>query len=418
MILTKDQEVALRTLVAFLRDDAAPVARLTGFAGTGKTRCIGVYANAAERMGFHVVVLAPTGKAALRVQEATKRTASTIHRWLYRAVTDQSTGDVTFMVADPAQYADWARGLVIVDEASMLGREVWAHLRGLAEVVGFKILLVGDPFQLEPVERTEEGRTFSFLSLATGYAPHLAEIVRQAADDPIVRASMILRTQTGPGAVYDALALLPRLVGDPADFRAANGDVPVICHKNATRHEINNAVRARLGRGALPERGEPLLVLKNNYGLDRYNGEIIAVEDWDIPPERAQTVAVTDRKTNHSQLLSFAQMWTSFAGDPAIVCLEEIAGETGGKINEFWIGKGAKAAWKLMGGYHEEDSHRPPYLSANYGYCLTCHRAQGSEWDRVVVVFEGGMMSGDVSSRRWAYTAVTRGRKEVRWTTK
>jgi exodeoxyribonuclease V len=418
VILTGDQEAAVRTLVGFLRDREAPTARLTGFAGCGKTTLIGLLARVAEKMGRNVAVLTPTGKAALRVTEATGLPASTIHRFLYKPSSNQETGDVTFVVQEPETFEGWGNGLVIVDEASMLGAEVWRHLRGLADDVGFKILLVGDPFQLEPVERPEEGRVFSFLNVATAYAPHLTEIVRQKADDPIIRASMLLRTESGPWAVTNALSLLPSLTGSPAKARARDADTPVICHTNATRHKINKEVRATLGYDELPQREEPLLVLKNNYALDRYNGEVVTIAGWVRPPDQAVRISVLDRKTNIAGFLSYARADIEGSDKTAIVCLEEIAGETHGKIGEYWIGKGAKQAWKEMApGEAEVDESRPPYLSANFGYCLTAHKAQGSEWDNVIVVGEGNVMNGDVSSRRWLYTSLTRAKKGVRWTT-
>ncbi len=423
MILTGDQDRAIRTIVAFLRDPAAPTARLTGFAGCGKTTSLGLIARAAEALKMPVAILAPTGKAALRVSEATGRDASTIHRFLYRAMQNHETGDVDFTVAEADQFEGFANGLIIVDEASMVGAEIWTHLRGVSETVGFKILLVGDSFQLEPVERAEEGRTFSFLTVATAYAPHLTEIVRQVADDPIVRASMILRTQNGPSAIYEALRLLPKLEGEPAEIRAREPGTPVICFKNATRHAINARVREILGRkNEYPEAGEPLLVLKNNYGLGVYNGEIVTVAGYRVPPEKAGVVGVTDRKTNTSRFLTYdVPQIDREGGKPAsvLLCREEVGGGTFGKIGEYWIGKGAKNAWRAINPRAadvEDDEPRPPYLSANWGFAATCHKMQGSEADHVVVAFEDGVLSGDVSSRRWAYTAVTRGRKSVRWT--
>jgi ATP-dependent exoDNAse (exonuclease V) alpha subunit len=415
---TDDQVAALRMIVGFIRDESARprVARLTGYAGTGKTMMVGEIAAIVQDMGRQCVILTPTGKAALRVSEATGQPASTIHRFLYRPMQDAETGDVSFVPRGPDDVGD-SPSLVIVDESSMLGRIVWEHLRTLADQIGFGILLVGDPFQLEPVE-FGDGKPFSFLNIPVAAHAHMTEIVRQRRDHPIIRASMLIREGTGPGCVTDALGLLER-VGfreTPASIRAAEGD-PVLVYTNKLRHEINREVRGCLGRpdGEI-QPGEPLLVLKNNYVVNRYNGELVTLEGWDVPPLDDEAVAVLDRKTKESMYCRYGV--ARIEGARAVVCVEEIEGRTLGKVGDFWIARGARAAWPaLLRRMAEQPDERLPHLHASLGYALTVHKSQGSEFPSVVLALEPGTMSGTLSSRRFLYTAITRGKERVRWTT-
>lgn len=405
-------------IVGFIRDESARprVARLTGYAGTGKTMMVGEIATIVQDMGRQCVILTPTGKAALRVSEATGQPASTIHRFLYRPMQDAETGDVSFVPRGPDDVGE-SPTLVIVDESSMLGRIVWEHLRTLADQIGFGILLVGDPYQLEPVE-FGEGTPFSFLNIPVAAHAHMTEIVRQRRDHPIIRASMLIREGSGPGCVVDALGLLERIPpGEtPASIRAG-AEVPVITFTNRLRHEINRDVRSLRGYpdGEI-QPGEPLLVLKNNYVVNRYNGELVTLEAWDVPPADDEAVAVLDRKTKESMYCRYGV--ARIEGAQAIVCVEEIEGRTLGKVGDFWLARGARAAWPaLLRRMTDRPDERLPHLHASLGYAATCHKMQGSEAAEVVVVFEPGTLSGALSSRRWCYTAITRAKERVRWTT-
>jgi ATP-dependent exoDNAse (exonuclease V) alpha subunit len=195
--LTEGQKQALAMSERLMADRSPCMpAILTGFAGTGKTTMLKAIAS---RFGAPTV-LAPTGKAALRVQEATGLTAGTIHKWLYRPSENQKTGDVEFKLKDCKQVERPYNGLVIVDEASMVGRDLWEHLWDMCQLLDLKILLVGDPFQLPPVEMKKTDKdgndldSFSpLLDVRTEYRAHLSEVTRQALDNPILRASMLIR---------------------------------------------------------------------------------------------------------------------------------------------------------------------------------------------------------------------------------
>lgn len=422
MKLTDDQGKALRTIGSFMQEPTAPLLSvLTGFAGTGKTTLLKLVAQACAAQGRPFRILAPTGKAALRVKEATGYAASTIHRFLYEATEDPDTGDITFVPKTSASLLDYEGGLIIIDEASMMSKRIWTHLKAAAEVVGFQIIMVGDTFQLEPIG--EESENFSALDLVTPYRAHLSEVVRQALDSPVLRAATMIRIARTPMEINMALAeLTPLLDRTPIDVAFQNPEIPVIVHRNVTRHEINRGVRTRRELPSLPVAGEPLLVTKNNYAvglIGRFNGEVLRLDTIGLPGE----VPVKDRGTDQTMTLNYAQ--ADIEGDRVILCADEIAGQTHGLISEAWVSRGAGMGWR-RGVLREPPNsliegsmmkQRPSLLHCNYGYALSCHKAQGSEWPKILMVLEPSIALHSTSGRRWTYTALTRAKLEVLWTT-
>lgn len=421
--LTAGQQEAFRTVLALPPKGRAVI---IGYAGTGKTTQMKATAEALPGGLGGALVLAPTGKAALRVREATGiPRAMTIHRWCYRPVENPKTGEVTFQRGVPALVPD--SGIVFVDEASMIGRELWDDLTWAVNAVGCKLVLLGDGFQLPPVDRSGAA-PFSLLTEGTVEgAPYvrLTEVKRQGAESPVLRASMQLRD----GDVRGALATLP---GVPparafeAVLRVLDANGAVIVHRNATRTAINRAVRAERG---LPEGdlgvGEPLLVTQNNYGVNLYNGEIVPFQGWIVPP--TVPVPVYDRFTRHEAPVRFGLAHVGHPAEPAvaILALEDVDGtlpkEIGGKALALatieWAARFASEwftfqdVWNAQLRHYETRELPPPLLRANHGYAMTCHKMQGSQAPLVFTLIEPTVKLREEEGRRWLYTAITRAEK-------
>lgn len=382
---------------------------LTGYAGTGKTTMLRVLA---EDHG-PPLVLAPTGKAALRVREATGLDASTIHRWMYAPYEDPKTGDVRWRKRPLDDVSVPPNRFVVIDESSMLGPELWADIWSMCSALGVRVLLVGDRFQLPPVTKVGDAPFSALTNLRTEHRADLTEVVRQALDSPIVRASMMVRQGEleAVEAVGDLLESVPREYL-AMTFLSFPGSKAMIAHRNATRHELNLEVRRAL---RMPEDelrpGEPLLVLLNNYAIDRFNGEVVGFEGWDEPP--CAPVAVRDRWRNASAMVSYGV--ARVEGTVALVSQEEVFGQTQA-LPVTTVSRAARQYAVDNWGY--ERAAAPSHLNANLGYCLTCHKSQGSEWDDVLVVVEGSVGgSGGLygrEGRRWLYTAITRARRGVK----
>lgn len=405
-------QVAFKTADSRLAEPAVGV--IGGYAGTGKTTCLKVLA---EEIG-PPMFLTPTGKAALRVQEATGFVASTIHRWMYEVREDKTTGKMTFGMKPLDKILRPENRLIAVDEASMLSEPLWLDLVKMAGMIKCNILLIGDPFQLPPVD-PEATRPFAVLEpgFKADYRVSLTEIVRQALDNPIIKASMYIRK----GDIDSARDLLPNLERMEAwkltlDICTKNDGV-IICHRNVTRHKINTSVRTELGKPAAIQRGEPLLILKNCYEANVYNGEVLPFEGWTW---ESDVVEVTDKYGKKlTQRTRFGA--TTFNSTKVLLAHERISG----CMEEVSFGAIAYAGRRA---YSDTQPKKPvyrgiagkstrapqqPFLDANFGYCLTAHKSQGSEWDRVLVIAEPSIRANTEEGLRWLYTSLTRSRNKA-----
>lgn len=402
--LTAGQEQALE-MVGELLDSKKPVyGVLCGYAGTGKTTLL---KTMARQLGSPPLVVCPTGKAAVRVKEATGLEASTIHRYIYKVIEDPKTGAVQWVPKDLLELHRPACGLLVVDEASMVSDTVWRDLWRSCEALDVRVLLVGDLFQLPPVN--PENKDFSTLtSLATDYRTNLTEVVRQALDSPIIRASMLIRKSAEDA--LDALDLLPTIkekdlvntfLGLDPRSRA------MLAWTNKARRRLNAEVRGALGmeKNRLGD-GEPLLVTYNNYELDRYNGEVVTFDNWVKAP--GEQVAVKDFYKQTAAMVGYGA--ASVEGATMLLSQDEVLGATA-ELSAKAVAKAGKRYAREGLGYAK--GTEPSHLNADLGYCLTVHKSQGSEYDDVVVVVEPGRDLQSYEGRRWWYTGITRSRHNL-----
>lgn len=403
-IPTAGQAAAIEMVATLLKSEGAAFGVLTGYAGTGKTTVLRVLAD----VYGHPLVLTPTGKAAVRVTEATALEARTIHRFMYKANEDPETGELGWNRKDLTEVAEHIpeNRLVVVDEASMVSDSVWRDIWALAEKLLLRVLLVGDPFQIPPVK--PDDKYFSALALKTPHRANLTEVVRQALDNPILWASMKIRE--GEEETMEAFAALPGVDRGElvARFLQMAPSRALIAWRNTTRQALNQEVRRTLG---LSDRdlvvGEPLLVMLNNYDLDRFNGEVVDFAGWVNPP--GDQMAVRNAAKNLSSMASYGLAKVAGVNFSVLVSPEDVFCQTGGMPPKTMSTYSKVYARQRMG----YGKLTPSFLAANFGYCLTAHKAQGSEWDEVAVVVEPGMKWLNPEGRRWLYTALTRAKKKA-----
>lgn len=455
MNLTVGQEAGLAMIKTLATFDGAPrVGILAGLAGTGKTTLVG---RVPEAVGGYPIIVAPTGKAAVRVRELTGIRARTIHSWQYRAEEDGETGEVKYQRKPPDQVELGEVPLVAVDEGSMVGEDVWNDLLETARCCRMNVLIVGDPFQLPPVVRRSGrgGEPRPFDLLGGGCQSHarvdLTEVTRQALESPVLRAASLVRE----GRLSEALLQLPQVTPREARFAACaahQAGGTTIVHANSTRLGLNLAVRRELG---LPEGelrpGEPLLVLRNSYALNAFNGEVVRFEGWKEEPAGEHKIWCWIRKAEEKTRFGIAEVSDGgqapphlggcpvtagasvdcVAGSPcpgyepeelskghrsAIVAVAEVFGNLAG-VSAPAV---AKMARILYGVSAPDPRGGPnltvlpsPLLSANFGYVFTAHKAQGSEWPSALVAVEPTVRFGTPEGLRWIYTALTRCRLAV-----
>ena len=368
MSWSPQQDQAIKAVQAWLRDPKAPqVFRLFGYAGSGKTTL--AKHLAADVRGI-VVYACFTGKAALVLRKKGCEGASTIHSLIYKAEQDDVTGEFNFRLnRDGGAYT--AR-LIVIDEVSMVGEEL-AH-----DLLSFdtKVLVLGDPFQLPPVK----GEGY-FINAEPDVM--LTEVHRQAAENPIIRMSMDIREGRAltPGQ-YGTSLVIERAAVDKDRMReiVLESD-QLLCGLNRTRHQFNARIRwlkglADPGAPWMPEVGDRLVCLRNNHDKGLLNGGLWNVEKVGAPGKR------------------IGMRVSSLDDDKAAPLDIQVP-------PEFFLGTEKDLHWRDR---READEFC-------FGWALTCHKSQGSQFDNVVVFDESRSFREDAA--KWLYTAVTRAAEKV-----
>ena len=361
------QADALLKIKKWANDSTAQqVLRVFGFAGTGKTT---IAKEVAEAVEGDVLYMTFTGKASLVLRKKGCVGATTIHSAIYKPEEDPVTGHTEFRLNRDSAVATAA--LVVVDEVSMVGEDIGKDLLSF----GTKVLVLGDPFQLPPIR----GEGFF-----TDVQPDimLTEIHRQAADNPIIRMSMDVREGRGlvPG-VYGSSLVIARadLTKEDLAEMVLSAD-QVLCGMNNTRQVFNGRVRALRGISGRqpwhPTTGDKLVCLKNNRMKGLLNGGL-----WEAG-------RVVERKGG------FDMRVTSLDEDGVVPVDVETP-------FQFFQGTEKEIDWR----------ERKRADEFTYGYCLTVHKSQGSQFDEVLVYDESSVFREHRA--RHQYTAVTRAAEKV-----
>jgi ATP-dependent exoDNAse (exonuclease V) alpha subunit len=360
MTWSPQQDAALKAVAEWLRRGDRPVFRLFGYAGTGKTT---LAKHIAEGVEGAVAFGAYTGKAALVLRTKGCPDASTIHSMIYRSRESDEGGGPQFVLnrQSPASKAS----LIIIDECSMVDEELGRDLLSF----GQPVLVLGDPAQLPPVK----GGGFF-----TEAEPDvmLTEVHRQARDNPIVHMSMKVREggRLEPGA-YGESRVIHRREVDAGIVMAAD---QVLVGLNKTRRLYNTRLRELNGyRAPMPAAGEKLVCLRNDKTKGLLNGGT-----WSIQALRGIRN-------------DFVRM-DVLPDDDARRRSVEVAVH-----KAFFEGTEEEVPFALR---RESDEF-------TYGYALTVHKAQGSQWDDLVLFDESYAFREHRS--RWLYTGLTRAADRV-----
>lgn len=424
------QADALEAIEAWYRDEHSPqVFYLAGFAGCGKTT---LARHVVDRLRLREVCYAAyTGKAAhVMATRGGCPGASTIHSLIYRplgtddaelvrlrgeleeldgsydgfnaeeialrrdelmaliAAEQRKPRKVAFGLSEESALA--GADLLVLDECSMVNAEIATDLLSF----GVKILVLGDPAQLPPVA----GAGFF-----TDREPDrlLTEVHRTALDSPITRIATSIRAAV-PG---DAAVGVPGSDGTSGRFRGVRNLLAydqVICGTNRTRWQLINRIRDLSGHyGPKPVPGDRIIILANSKEASVFNGQQFTVLECSLDEEA--------RRQGEKYILQVRG--DSGEERPLRVWSEGFVNAAGEKSVTF-SGRGLTAA-------------------ATFAQAITCHKSQGSEWPKVLVVDECGVFrsmrwkdlqrAGHPSpdeaayfeARRWLYTAVTRASDRV-----
>lgn len=390
MQFSEEQNRALQSVSRWLEGSDQQVFRLFGYAGTGKTT---LAKHFAEGVHGNVYFAAFTGKAAYVLQQK-GCDASTIHSLIYiprsksllrlsqlREVLKNTDKDhpkyevvkkqikleeenaakpfFQLNLESPLTNAS----LLIVDEVSMINREMAEDLMSF----GCKILVLGDPAQLPPVF----GHGF-FIDAEPDVM--LTGIHRQAADNPIIRLATMLRQQLMPGHGDFGSSRVIRKADMDADL--VMNARQLLVGRNKTRHNFNDRIRQL--KGLAPEQpveGDRVVCLRNDHEVGLLNGAIWIVDDCLVDEDTGDTIDMSiTPEEGGTQIAVNAHLCHFHGTKPGL-----------------WERKSAQ--------------------EFDYGYALTCHKAQGSEWSSVIVYNERLGTRDD--QWKWLYTAVTRASERV-----
>lgn len=413
--LTAGQLSALVHILNFIPKQTVGcrVGIVEGYAGTGKTTLIRTIA----RDNPSSFVLTPTGKAAVRVMEVAGCEAMTIHRWLYKPIIDGTSGEVSDWELKTGEEIDRPlNNILLVDEASMVTSDIFDDLIRVCSPLGINIVFIGDGYQLPPVEKSGSSN-FSVFAKNTQYSWKviLTEVVRQALNSPVLAAATIIRSG---GSIYEALSKLEYINKSQIDEeikRLYKAGGTAICHRNQTRHDLNERIRKSLGyTDTWPEAGEPIMIVKNNYDLNVFNGEVYKIT-YD-GTRYSNEIDVMNYTTKKHRRFSGQEVSIDGMGRPVMLCREQIFGQAK-EFSDSSISHGFKK-WirrrKYLSDSEDWRANTPIHASANFGYVLTAHKAQGSEWPEVLVIMENSINPEWGDGRKWLYTSLTRGSKSVK----
>ena len=353
------QDAALKAVTEWLRRGAPQVFRLFGYAGTGKTT---LARHVAAGVEGEVAFGAFTGKAALVMRARGCRDASTIHSMIYRS-RESDEGGPSF-VLNRSSVASKA-ALIVIDECSMVDEELGRDLLSF----GKPVLVLGDPAQLPPVK----GGGFFTAELPDVM---LTEVHRQAQDNPIIWLSTAVR-QGQPlqaGTYGESRVIRRREIDADAVMRADQ----VLVGLNRTRRLYNGRIRELSGfRDPMPAEGEKLVCLRNDKTKGLLNGGAWTVRTVRPPRENFVRLEVAPEEESRRRPVEVSVLRAFFEG-------------------------------------REDDV--PPILRREsdeftYGYALTVHKSQGSQWDEVVLFDESYAFREH--RNRWLYTGLTRAAERV-----
>ena len=474
--LTEDQKTLVGNLRNFLNSNNDKMFLLRGYAGTGKTFITKGLTEYFRSIGRNFVLAAPTGKASKVISEKTKCSASTIHKAIYsfKGITeygnDGLVGSETFKYyAQLAVNGHSADTVFIVDEASMIS-DVYQEeeffrfgsgylLKDFLDFVNLdhndhnkKVIFIGDDAQLPPV-----GMNFS-PALDQSYLKkkynnpsltfELREVVRQKIDSGVISNSINLRESLNQG-IFNQLTLdfsypdiekisYENLIESylSACEGEINGEAIILAHSNADVAAYNRRIREHF----FPDKpqiaaGDKIMAVSNSYayGIDIFNGDFGLIRTVSDNPEQ-RTIIIRAKNSETEQVeeihvpLTFRDVTVGFKDldgtshffDVKIIENLLYSDHPGLSSNEnkalyldFCI---RNSNLKKNNLEFKEALRADPYFNAlrvKFGYAITCHKAQGSEWNNVFVKCKTNQSQLSSDYFRWLYTAITRTTKNL-----
>lgn len=442
-----DQQVALVAALARFCSPAPTssdrVFIVNGYAGTGKTSLTGALVKTLAAVGIRTVLLAPTGRAAKVFGSYAGQQAYTIHRRIYRHYIGGE-----FQSGRMAMQENNGRNVVfIVDEASMIGGADSGGSNLLEDLVHYvysgencRLILLGDTAQLPPVGSLDSPAMNPDVLRGYGLKVSKATLTataRQKGDSGILynatwlRRAMQLPELPVPQLFTDGFDDVVAVSGEDlpeqletAYSRDGINETLLITRSNRLATDYNRAIRANvLYVEEELQRGELLIVAKNNYFWTRRIKEIDFIANGDV----VSVVRVLGTEARYGLRFADVELSMPDRGDitfTAKIMLATLVTETAGMsqddYNDLYYGLiddpemfSSDMPYELRVAKLRDN----PYwnaLQVKYAYAATCHKAQGGQWANVFVDLSYIPPEAmGIDFYRWLYTAVSRARRRL-----
>ena len=365
---------------------------ISGYAGTGKSTLVKFIVAALPNINpdEDVIYTSFTGKATQVLQKKGNKNVSTLHKLLFESIPKP---DGTFF-RKPVEFIPYK--IVIVDECSMVPKELLQRLIKY----NVHIICLGDPGQLPPINKNEDNHLLDH--------PHifLDEIMRQEAESEIINLTMDIRAGK-PLTRYQGKEVQVLNKDELTTGMLLWAD-QIICAKNETRIALNNQMRDLLGRSGGPQDGDKVICLKNNWDIysvndnPLVNGTIGYLKDSFSTYINLPRQITSDGQPKKLDILT-ANFISDTEEDYGILNMDKQLIITGVP------GLDWKTSYKMGRNWRFQNKIPDQFT---YGYAITCHKSQGSEWDNVLVIEEGFPFEKE-EHKQWLYTAATRAAKKL-----
>ena len=413
---------------------------LNGFAGTGKTSIIGAYVKALHEDNRNVIILAPTGRAAKVASRFAGFPAATIHKRIFRPDSN-APGSRYFQTPNLDKNT-----IFIADEASLITDNPYSGESLLQNLVRHvysgdhcNLILVGDTAQLPPVGQSDSPAMNEERLRSIGLNPYVFTLdtpVRQKKESGILNLAHQIRKSGEKQAIvgksevpvlnisgFEDVSIVDssNLIDELTDSWNHVGieETLIITRSNKRANNFNQAIRTQIMFAEAPlEQGDRLVISKNDYFWSKKNklpqflanGETVIV-DYVGKTEKMYGRYFTDAElivpADASRFSAKIHLRSLVADGPAIPEQEmrrlynRILADTEGESLSARIKVAFSDPW-----YNS--------LQAKYGYCVTCHKAQGGQWKHVYIDL-GGIDTENLTEDfyRWFYTAITRATEKI-----
>ena len=435
-------QILLVNALAAFTDNRGPrdVFVLNGYAGTGKTSVVGAYIKAMRMEKRNVVVLAPTGRAAKVAGHFSAFPASTIHKRIFHPDSNMP-GSRYFLSPNLDKNT-----IFIADEASLItdnphsGESLLQSLvRHVYSGENCNLILVGDTAQLPPVGQPDSPAMNEDRLRAIGLNPYfftldepvrqkresgilnLADTIRKAGEEFASKGSVEIPTLRISGFDDVKVVSSAELIDQLSDSWSEVGveETLIITRSNKRANNFNNAIRGQIMMAEEPlERGDRIVISKNDYYWSKQNklpqflanGET-AIVDWVGKTEKMYGRYFTDVEltipSDGSQLAAKIHLRSLVSDGPSIpeqemrILYNRVLADQEGESLSARIKAASSDPW-----YNS--------LQAKYGYCVTCHKAQGGQWKHIYIDLSGIDTTALTEDfYRWFYTALTRATEKV-----